>query len=102
MTCETVCVHSLSTQEEADTRMLPHLVYASKEEGDRRAIITSPDTDVFVILLYHFGDLVQLGVEQIYFKTGRKASHTDLTRLIPVHEVYEQLSPKERCIDCNF
>uniref|UniRef100_A0A8C4NGS3 Uncharacterized protein n=1 Tax=Eptatretus burgeri TaxID=7764 RepID=A0A8C4NGS3_EPTBU len=56
-----------STQEEADTRMLPHAHYISTQ-GIRSIIIKSPDTDVFVICVALVSHLVG---SQLYFHTGR-------------------------------
>ena len=57
--------------------------------GARKMVIVSPDTDVLVLLLHHFGSL---GVHEVYLKTGRRSTHSDLTRYIPVHEVVKKLT----------
>ena len=46
--------------------------------------MASPDTDVFVFLVRHFSCM---GLCEIVFKTGRKSTHEDLTRFIPIHNV---------------
>ena len=40
-----------SSQEEADTRMILHLVHAAKLNANKVLIVRSPDTDVFILLL---------------------------------------------------
>ena len=40
-----------SSHEEADTRIIFHCVYASKQTNTRRIVVRSQDTDVFLLLL---------------------------------------------------
>ena len=54
-----------------------------------RVIVASPDTDVFAFLVHHFSCM---GLCEIVFKTGKKRTHADLTRLIPIHKVVCLLS----------
>lgn len=77
-----------STHEEADTRMLLHLVHASSV-GAKNAVLFSPDTDVLVLLVHHFD---YLGLSELYFRTGTKGIHFDNTRYIKVHIVHSMLS----------
>ena len=44
--------------------------------------MTGPDTGVFVFLVHYFS---YMGLCEIVFKTGRKSTHADLTRFIPIH-----------------
>lgn len=41
-----------SEQEETDTRIILYLLYAA-QKGFKSAVVRSPDTDVFMIILYH-------------------------------------------------
>ena len=57
--------HLYSTQEETDTRVILYLNYAA-QEGYRSAVVHTPDSDIFFILLY-YADSVNL---TIYLDTG--------------------------------
>ena len=83
-----------SNHKDADSRMILHLELAGSS-GARKAVVVSPDTDVFVLLVYHFS---KLNVEYLFFKTGRKGLHVDYTRYIPVHNVFSKLLQDERAI----
>ena len=52
-----------SNHEEADSRMILHLAFAGSS-GVKAAVVVSPDTDVFVLLVHHFS---QLNVEYLFF-----------------------------------
>ena len=80
-----------SNHEEADTRMLLHVAYQARHNA-KRVIVVSPDTDVFVLLVYHFS---HMGVSEVFFKTGRKSTHADLTRFIPIHNVICKLNEEQ-------
>ena len=47
--------------------MLLHLAFAGSS-GAKKAVVVSPDTDVFVLLIHHY---INLKVDNIFFKTGR-------------------------------
>ncbi|XP_068234228.1 uncharacterized protein [Palaemon carinicauda] len=50
-------VHELtSNQEETDTRIVLYLKYAAKL-GYKSAVVRTPDTDIFVILLFHYNTI---------------------------------------------
>lgn len=88
-------VDSLSSNhEEADTRILLHIAYAGTLDV-QQVVVFSPDTDVFVLLVHHFP---QLKVGTLYFKTGRKGLHRDMTRYIPVHEVVGSMNRQQKQI----
>ena len=70
-----------SNQEEADTRMMLHVKYSGNHNGSL-VVLVSPDTDVLVLLIYHFSEL---GVSELYFKTGRTSIYASYTRFIPIH-----------------
>jgi hypothetical protein len=57
ITCEGVkeLVHLKSNHEEADTRLILHLIDRA-ENKDRRVLIKADDTDVLILLLYYFWD----------------------------------------------
>ena len=40
-----------SSQEEADTRIILHCQYASRQSNSETTVVRSPDTDVFLLLL---------------------------------------------------
>ena len=80
-----------SNHEEADTHILLHVAYQASL-GAKRAVVASPDTDVLVLLVHHFRSI---GIEEIFFKTGRKSMHSDLTRFIPVHAIVSQLNEEQ-------
>jgi len=57
----------VSNQEEADTRIVLHCLYASQRLASSSGIIVrSPDTDVFVLLLYYSSQIPQ----PLFFDTG--------------------------------
>ena len=75
-----VCLHSadgisvtateipelISTQEEADTRIILHCLYAAERQETEAIVVKSPDTDVFILLVYY---VQTIGVD-IIFDTG--------------------------------
>ncbi|XP_028391978.1 uncharacterized protein LOC114516648 isoform X2 [Dendronephthya gigantea] len=71
--------------EEADTRMLLHANHASQSYGN--ILIKSPDTDVFIIMLY-FCHILQC---ELFFETGVN----EKTRIINVRCVQQQIGEKE-------
>jgi hypothetical protein len=83
ITVECIPVPSLSSsQEEADTRILLHCFHvATSSTAD--IIVRSPDTDVFMLLLYYGNQLQQ----NVYFDTGvsNKRRILDITFLINLH-----------------
>ena len=71
-----------STQEEADTRIVFHCIYAAEHhmsETTKSIVVKSPDTDVFVILLSHATKIDA----SIIFETGTGNNH----RLISVNKI---------------
>ncbi|KAK7092092.1 hypothetical protein V1264_009693 [Littorina saxatilis] len=76
-------IHTIySNQEETDTRVVLYLHHAA-EIGYKNAVVRTPDTDIFVILLYHAHE-IKLNV---YLDTG-SGKHR---RLINVTEFAESL-----------
>jgi len=73
-----------STQEEADTRIILHCLYAAEHQVNDSTnclVIKSPDTDVFVILLSYASEIKA----RILFETGTGSNH----RLISVNKIVD-------------
>ena len=85
-----------SNQEEPDTctRIVLHAIYAVNN-GSEKIVIRSSDTDVLVILLHH---RTEIHTKYIYFRTGTQGKHTNLSRYIPVHILFEELSRQQHNI----
>lgn len=83
-----------SNMEEADGRIVFHAVHAVKN-GARKIVVSSPDTDVCVLLLHHWP---VIDSDELYFLTGREGKHTSLTRYIPIHLMHDKLNPAVRAI----
>jgi hypothetical protein len=73
-----------SNQEEADTRICLHAKYAA-ENGAECIVVSSPDTDVLVLVLHHRS---AIPARNIFFLTGREGKHANLSRFIPLHEMH--------------
>lgn len=71
-------------QEEADTRLIHHAVVDS-EMGAQELTISSPDTDVLVLLVHH---RPSISAAKIWFLTGRGGSK----RYITVHDIFRSLN----------
>ena len=70
-----------SSQEEADTRIILHCLYASRQPNTCRIIVRSTDTDVLLLLL-SFSDAIR---KPLFFDTGtgnnrRQINITKLTQ----------------------
>ena len=81
-----------SNQEETDTRIIMHTVESARK-GAETIVVSSPDTDVLILLLHH---RIQIGADRIFFLTGRTGKHASLTRYIPVHGIHSQLTSPQR------
>ena len=75
-----------SNQEETDSRVVLYLLYA-KEQGYQQAVVHSPDSDIFFILLHYAKQLRPL---TIYFDTGSGANR----RLFNISDIAEDLGPR--------
>jgi hypothetical protein len=78
-----------STQEEADTRMLLHIMKADEIFKNRgvssRFFVASADTDVMVRLVYYY---VQMrSTFQVWMRMGRTTSTVDSRRYLPIHDI---------------
>ena len=82
----------LSTIEEADSRIIPHISNAAKGKY-KRAVVISNDTDVLVLLLYYAEIFKDRGMGEIWIKfgTGERA------RLIPIHLLADILGKNMSC-----
>ena len=58
----------------------------------KSVVIHSPDTDVLVLLLHH---KALIKAHSLYFWTGRVGVNTDQTRYIPIHKIYQKLTPEQ-------
>lgn len=74
-----------STHEEADTRIILHLMHAARSNEDKTILIRSPDTDVFLLLLKFSPDLPS----PVYFDTG----FANKRRLIDMKAVVQNHGP---------
>ena len=82
-----------SSQEEADTRIILHMLNIIKKESDKEIpiIIRSPDTDV-LILLIHFCTEIN---HKIYFDTG----FGNKRRLISINNILDKLGKEfSKCL----
>ena len=83
------------SHEESDTRMMFHALLEDqcfREEGTTgRIIIKCPDTDVFVLAVYHF---IKLNItDELWLQTGVLSTNKDMHRYTPVHDLCKSLDP---------
>ena len=71
--------------EEADERLIPHALHATKK-GSSRIVILSSDTDVFVLGLFYWKLLHSHGLDELWMRGGIG----DTTRYIPLHTLGEK------------
>ena len=74
--------------EEADTQIIPHTLHAV-EHGIQRLVVLSPDTDVFVLLLFYWDVLHENGLYELWLKAGNENS----TKYIPKHSLASDKGP---------
>ena len=72
--------------EEADFRMMIHSKHAS-QHGFTKIALVSADTDIFVLALFHWPTPHQLGLQELWVRTGV----ADFTRLLPVHAIHQKM-----------
>ena len=74
--------------EEADSRLIPHIFYQSKN-ATKRVLVSSNDTDVFVLLVHYFAKFSYQGLQELWilFGTGEKS------RYIPIHTLISKVGP---------
>ena len=89
-------IEEVSTQEEADIRMLLHAGFADADFAARgvqgTAVIRSPDTDVLVLAVNYFPNVANT-VKQ-WLETGTITSTTDKRRFVYVHSICAPLGPQ--------
>ncbi len=93
MTCESVTIVEdlLSTQEEADTRMILHMIYANAAFAaagvNGRIIVRVHDTDVKVLCIRYFPKLSH--ITELWIESGYIGKNY---KLIPIHQLCDTLS----------
>lgn len=75
-----------TTIEEADVRIIPHARHAV-ENGTKRVVIISNDTDVVILALHYWSLLKAHGLQEMWIRAG--VGNT--TRYIPLHVLGEKL-----------
>ena len=77
------------TREEADTRMLLHVIHTDRMFGEKRTkgriIVKSPDTDVLVLCVHYIPSLQY--TDELWFQTSAISSTKDGRRFTPVHDI---------------
>ena len=64
-----------SKQEEADSRLILHCIYATRILTRKISVLSSPGKDGFVFLMHHWS---AIKAKEIYFMTGIQSKHTNL------------------------
>ena len=82
---ETQITEHSSNQEEADDRIMFHINDGVVKHGVQSVLVDSPDTDVFVNLIFHFNKTWQL--QKLYMKHGNRKTK----KPVPVHLLVDQL-----------
>ena len=75
--------------EEADLRMMVHIKNAA-QNGIKRSVVVSNDTDVLVLLMNYWATFKEIGLEELWMRGGAG----DTTRYIPVHSLAEKVGPE--------
>ena len=84
-----ICFHRPdfnSELEEADVRIVPHISKAI-ENGCKRVVVLSNDTDVVILLLNYIHHFSSIGLSELWIRFGT----SDKTRHIPIHKLGEVL-----------
>ena len=77
-----------ATHEEADMRMILHMLHCKKVSNCRTIAVSATDTDVFLLLLHH-----AYGMDiKIWMMAGTSKS----PKIIPIHSVLETNLPTRR------
>lgn len=87
-----VAVELQSTQEEDDTRIFLHLIDSDKRcalQGEGRAIIKTPDTDVVVLAIHFFPQLSS--IKEVWIETGNPTKTLDRRRYLPIHDMCKSI-----------
>ena len=83
-----------SNMEEADGRIIFHACFAA-DNGADTVVVSSPDTDVCVLLVHH---RPAIDASNVYFLTGKDSKNVTHQRYIPIHKIFDHLSLEERSI----
>ena len=85
--------HLCSTHEEADTRMILHILEADEKYKQMhtpgRTIAQSPDADWMALLLHHFKRLQ--ATSELWMYTGTMAATVDRRRYIGIHSIHSNV-----------
>ncbi|CAG9762726.1 unnamed protein product [Ceutorhynchus assimilis] len=77
-----------SNHEEADTRLIFHLVHSSTGSP---IVVKSDDTDVLVLLIYFYWNDKKLNASEIYMEKGHNTTSTNKKRFVPIHLIAQNL-----------
>ena len=76
--------HLNSTHDEADFRIPLHV-----NDGYRKVLVLTNDTDIAVYLIYHIPTFLQYGKEELWMRAGRG----DSSRYLQLHINYQRIGP---------
>ena len=82
---ETQITELSSSQKEADDRIMFHINDGVMKHGVQSVLVDSPDTDVFINLIFHCHKTWQL--QKLYVKLGNRKTK----KTVPVHLMVDQL-----------
>ena len=89
------CPELFCAHEEADTRMLLHVIHTDGMFGEKRTkvliSVKSPDTDVLVLCVHYFPSLQY--ADELWVQTDAISSTKDGQRFIPVHDICNSIDP---------
>ena len=74
--------------EEADDRLMFHIVHVGKVDRYKKIIISAADTEIFVCSTYHFYRWVHLDLQKFWMLCGQGASN----RALPIHEIVQTMA----------
>ena len=94
--CEEEQLHCM--KEEADDRLIFHIEHGC-ENGINAVLVYSPDSDVFINLLYHFKKSFT-GIEYLYVKIGGLKNCTNTSPLSSYLSSADKLIACNTCPDC--
>ena len=77
--------------EEADWRIIPHIQWnLINRPGDKKYVVLSKDTDVFVYLLFYMNVFRDNGLEELWMAVGTGERRT----FLPMHRLADKLGPR--------
>ncbi len=79
--------HLFSTQEEADTRLVLHVIGLATTHT--RVIVSCDDTGVLMLLLYYYDR--GLLADEVYMHAGHGGKFVTRERYIPIHTIAGEL-----------